>query len=111
MLQESQPQGQKWIPKRNVYAQVPQSQGVSGKERSGNANWKDKQKTWAAAKRKAIYAKPAPKEKCRKLLLSKSFKTTLATNGMLSDSEANCLFGKVMNGAFGDASNDGASKY
>ena len=74
------------------------------RETAGNNAWKKIQKTWATTKRKATDAEPSPKEKGWNLSLSKIFKASLATQVVLSDSEANNLIKKFMNAAFDDAS-------
>ena len=78
---------------------------------AGNTALKGNQKTRSSAKRKVTDAKPASKEKVGNLLLSKIFKTALATQVVFSDSKENHLVNKVMNSAFDDASNDEKSKY
>ena len=105
-MQEERPKGQKYIPKRNVYAWSQPPGGVSGKKNPGNAAWKDRQKTWTSIKRKSTNSGPAPKKKVQKLSLLKSFNTTLATDVMLLEAEANHFIDKFKNRAFDDASKD-----
>ena len=69
-----------------------------------NTTWKEKQKNRDTAKRKAANDNPATKEKDRKLSLSNIFKTTLTTQFMLLDAEANHHLNNFINGAFYDAS-------
>ena len=95
-----------------MYMHAPHNH-VHWKERKTdmNTSWKERQKNQDAAKHKATDFKPDPKEKGGKISFSKRFKTALATQVVFSDAEANHLVNKVINSAFDDASNDGASKY